>query len=104
MPIKFKSKNYADILMFDDIALRFIKLMGHSGTVPGAIDAEGIAAALALLESALAQDLQADAQTPDPRDADENDTPPVSLAHRALPLLEMLEKAAQTGSYVMWEK
>jgi hypothetical protein len=35
MIVTFRSKAHADIMMFGDIAVNLLKLMGHSGTVPG---------------------------------------------------------------------
>ena len=46
MLITFKSDAYADIIMFGDIAERLLKMMGHSGTVPSAILADDVPAAL----------------------------------------------------------
>ncbi len=40
MIVTFRSKAHADIIMFGDIAIKLLKLMGHSGTVPGALLAE----------------------------------------------------------------
>ncbi len=42
--------------MFGDVALKLIKIMGHGGTVPGAISADEVAQALARLEAAVAKD------------------------------------------------
>jgi hypothetical protein len=39
--------------MFGDVALHMLKLMGHSATVPGALLAEDISAALQRLEAAV---------------------------------------------------
>ena len=50
MPITFKSKHAPDILMFESIALQLIKLMGHSGAVPGALAIEDLPGALQRLE------------------------------------------------------
>jgi hypothetical protein len=37
MLITFSCSAYADITMFGDVAVRLLRLTGHSGTVPGAI-------------------------------------------------------------------
>jgi hypothetical protein len=34
MLVTFSTKNHADVLMFGDIAIGLLKMMGHSGTVP----------------------------------------------------------------------
>jgi len=56
MLVTFSCPAYADITMFGDVAVRMLKLMGHSGTVPGALLAEDIPAALARLRSAMASE------------------------------------------------
>ena len=52
MLVTFSCSAYADITMFGDVAVRLLKLMGHSGTVPGAILAEDVQAALECLVAA----------------------------------------------------
>ena len=103
MPIKFHSKDTPDILMFDDVALRLIKMMGHSGTVPGSIAAEDVPAALQRLEQAVVAAEKLPGR-PEPSKNGDEDGPKVSLPHRALPLLDMLRAAAANGAYVMWKK
>lgn len=98
MLVTFTTKAYADITMFGDIGLAMLKMMGHSATVPGAILADDVPAALSRLTAAV------EAGKPSPpvanRDAAE---PVVSMAHRALPLIELLTAAAQANTYVMWK-
>ena len=103
MLIRFETPAYATITMFGDVALTLIKLMGHSGTVPGALLAGDIPAALERLKTAVAEhpDATLDPSTPNRRQGDES--PHISLAHRALPLIELLEAAAREGENVMWE-
>lgn len=98
MPITFKSKHAPDILMLESVALQLIKMMGHSGTVPGSIDAEGITGALAQLEQALSR-----AASPSPVDDDEAE-PSISLDKRAGPLTEMLKAAAAADDYIIWDR
>jgi hypothetical protein len=100
MLVTFSSSAYADITMFGDVALRLLKLMGHSGTVPGALLAEDVPAALARLQAAIA----AEKRLPEVKTADtEDDEPAVSLPHRALPLIELLKAAAKAECDVMWD-
>ena len=102
MLVTFTTNAYADITMFGDVALNMLRMMGHSETVPGAILAEDVPAALDRLK----RELGALDATPAPRDPDADvrngDEPPVSLAKRALPLIELLTAAAQRKSDVMW--
>lgn len=102
MLITFQCKSYANITMFGDVAIAMIRLMGHSGNVPGAILAEDIPAALTKLEQGLkaATANEQDTQKPDP---DESEVP-ISLATRAVPLIEMLKAASKNNNLVMWDK
>jgi hypothetical protein len=101
MLVTFSCPAYANITMFGDVAVRLLKLMGHSGTVPGALLAEDVPAALERLEAAVA----AHKQLPEPEDSGqgEDDEPPVSLSHRALPFIESLKAAAKQKCNVMWD-
>jgi hypothetical protein len=98
MIVTFTTKAYADITMFGDVALALLKMMGHSPNVPGAILAADVPAALALLKAALAV-----ARTLPPAADPDEDEPVVSMVHRALPLVELLEAAIKAGANVMWK-
>jgi hypothetical protein len=101
MLITFSSPAYADITMFGDVAIRLLKMMGHSGTVPSALLAQDVPAALERLQAAV----EKDRQSPEPEQPaeEEDDAPSVSLAHRALPLIELLKAAAKDDVNVMWD-
>ncbi|MDA8128627.1 MAG: DUF1840 domain-containing protein [Betaproteobacteria bacterium] len=104
MLVTFSCKAYADITMFGDVAMNMLKLMGHSETVPGAILAEDVPAALERLKGALANMKGTPAPKGSGKAVDEDDDePPVSLAHRALPLVELLTAAARQKCDVMWK-
>jgi hypothetical protein len=103
MLIKFKTTaSYPEITMFGDVGLKLLKMMGRRGTVPSAIGAEDIPAALALLRKAVA-DADAALEDQPPHDEEEGEERPVSLHNRAVPLIEMLEAAQREGVPVMWE-
>jgi hypothetical protein len=98
MLVTFTTKAYADITMFGDVALTMLRKMGHSATVPGAILAADVPVALSRLTAAI------DAEKSSPLLADKNaDEPVVSMAHRALPLINLLTAAAKAESNVMWK-
>ncbi|MGR9108560.1 MAG: DUF1840 domain-containing protein [Gammaproteobacteria bacterium] len=91
--------------MFDDVAIGLIKLMGHSGTVPGALLAEDVGGALIRLKKAIeAEKAVPDASGPGRLDEDDSNGPAVSLAVRAWPLIEFLKASAAAKCDVMWEK
>jgi hypothetical protein len=98
MLVTFTTDAYADITMFGDVALTMLKMMGHSATVPGAILAADVPAALSRLSAAI------DAEKASPPVADNDaDEPMVSMAHRALPLINLLATAAKAEHNVMWK-
>ena len=109
MLVTFHTKRYANITMFGDVAKQLLALLGHSGTVPSAIKAEDVPAALARLEAALAQRKAADATDAadvpkDDRGRVDYDAPrKVTLSQRAVPLLELLRAAAASKADVMWD-
>jgi hypothetical protein len=101
MLVTFQTKAYADITMFGDIAKQLLKLMGHSGTVPSAIAAEDVPAALERLRKAVAQLPPHEKKTA--RDDNRDGEPPrVGLAQRAYPLLQLLEAAVAENCDVYW--
>jgi hypothetical protein len=103
MLVTFRTSAYANITMFGDVAVRLLKMMGHSGTVPSAIRADDVPAALERLKAALAADKAEEAKSPAAyTDGDDSEEAPVSLAHRAFPLIELLDAAATKKCDVMW--
>jgi hypothetical protein len=98
MLVTFTTEAYADITMFGDVGLAMLKLMGHSATVPGAIRAEDVPAALERLTAAIAT-----APATAPTAGKEADEPLVSLRSRALPLIKLLQAAAKDGAFVSWK-
>jgi hypothetical protein len=103
MSITFETQAYASITMFGDVAVTLIKLMGHSGAVPGALLAEDVPGALAQLQAAVAEPSgkPLDPASGSAKEGDEDQH--VSLAHRALPLIELLKAAAAKHENVMWD-
>jgi hypothetical protein len=100
MLIRFHS-DAGDMTMFGDVAVDLLKMMGHSGTVPSAILAKDIPAALDRLKRAAAA---APAPTPRSEDEERESGPIVSMQQRAHPLIELLERAAKNGWDVMWDR
>lgn len=98
MLVTFKTDAHADITMFGDVALAMLKMMGHSATVPGAILAADVSTALSKLTAAIdAEKVSA------PVENQEEDEPVVSMANRAMPLIDLLTAAAKAERNVMWE-
>lgn len=104
MLVKFMTRSHADIILFGDIALRLLRMTGHSGTVPSAISAEDVPAALERLKKAVEACAPAPADPPETAGDEDSKGPVVSLKHRALPLIELFASAARNNNYVMWEE
>lgn len=99
MLVTFTTDAYPNITMFGDNAFDVLKIMGHSATVPGAIRAEDVPEALSRLQAATESNRNR------PPAANKNaDEPEVSMAHRGLPLIELLSAAVKSKSHVMWDK
>jgi hypothetical protein len=100
MLVKFFCPAYANIIMFGDVAIQLLKMMGHSGTVPSALLAADVPAALERLQAAVATE----GRLPDPKGHIQvDDEPVVSLRHRALPLIDLLKVAAKAERNVTWD-
>jgi hypothetical protein len=107
MLIVFKSKAAGDVMMFGDVAMRLMEIMGKAAGEKGIVTVEQLPEAIARLKAAVAQDK---AEHPD-IDHDERifeKTPDggkreyVSLARRAVPLIELLEYSLKEGEPVVW--
>lgn len=101
MLVRFSSTETESITMFGDVALQLIRMMGGSGDLPGAIGAKDIPEAV----KALRTHLSIVAAAPrEPQDEDEEKERPVAITTRALPLIDLLERAAAADVPVMWER
>ncbi|MCG9544632.1 DUF1840 domain-containing protein [Vibrio sp. Isolate33] len=105
MLITFSCKAHASVTMFGEIGLQFIQMLGHSGTIPGAIDASEVPQALNNLRSALEieQKQPVDQNDADDDNEDEVVEAPVNIGSRAFPLVELLKAAIKEECEVMWE-
>lgn len=101
MLVRFES-DVGNLTMFGDVAVKLLKMMGHSGTMPSAIRPEDIPGALARLRGALDGEPGHGAKAA--RAGEDDPEPPVSLKQRAFPLIELLERAAKDECEVMWKQ
>ena len=98
MLVKFDSE-VGSVTMFGDVAVTLLKMTGHSGTVPSALLAKDIPAALERLKGALAMHQgEGHAQTQEEDGAQNR----VSLRQRAYPLIELMQRAAARGVDITW--
>jgi hypothetical protein len=101
MLVTFTSASYPDITLFGDVAHQLLKMMGYSGVVPSALVAKDVRAARQRFEAAIAA--QPAEPAPEARADNADDEPTVSLALRALPLIELLKAAEECESDVLWK-
>ena len=99
MLITFKTKSYANIIMFGDVGTKMLEMMSFGVSVPGAIIAEDVAQAL----SNLRRGLESVSEIVEPEGDAGDDQPAVSLNTRALPLMELLQSAIEDENHVHWD-
>ncbi len=102
MLVQFTSDAYENITMFGDVARQLLKTMGQSGTIPGALQADEVPAALSRLESGLKE--KGNMNTSMSSNDDDDQDPPISLSHRAVPLIAMLKASAAQNCDVIWQQ
>lgn len=103
MLIRFHSPADADIIMFGAVAKELLQLMGCTGRIPSAVQAEDLPSVRAKLMAGLA------AAPPAPVHDEDEEEPEagrdrVPLKTRAQPLLRMIDAAIRKDTYVMWEQ
>ena len=108
MLVRFSTR-HGQLVMLGEPAVALLRLGGHSGSVPGAVLAADLPAFLERLRGGL--ELRGDEPSPPPPQADpdgrDEDPPrerPVSLRHRAVPLLDMVQTAIARASDLMWDR
>ncbi|MDP3704780.1 MAG: DUF1840 domain-containing protein [Legionellaceae bacterium] len=100
MLVTFSCDAYENITLFGSVAQRLLTMMGHTGTVPGAILASDVPQALMRLQQSLGQEKQRlAANLPSQTDEDEQE---VSLSKRAVPIVALLQAAVKAKCDVMW--
>jgi hypothetical protein len=101
MLVRFES-DVGGFTMFGDVAVQLLKMMGHSGTVPSALLAPDIPAAIERLQAALERQPSPSPPVDEVDAHGEKREPPVSIRTRAVPLIDLLARAARRGSDVTW--
>lgn len=96
----FKSANNADLIMHGKSASEILALLGKNPEdARGIITVEQLTGAIATLQKAIVAEPETAAS---PRQNEADEEPPVSLAQRATPFIEMLERAVKAGEPVVW--
>jgi Domain of unknown function (DUF1840) len=106
--ISFQSSAAADVMMFDDIAKRMMEIMGKEASDRGIITVEQLPDVISRLKHAIAADRshhagEREEDRPQTEEAPNGGRRPyVSLAQRAVPLLELLEYSLKDEKPVLW--
>lgn len=102
--ITFKSGVCADVMMFRDIAKQMVEIMGKTLEQRGVITVEQMPDAIARLKQAIAEDRRLREAPPAGEEGEEEDDQrsKVSVAQRALPLIELLECSLREDTAVTW--
>ena len=103
MLIRFKVVAGPSIEMYEKEALKMIRLMGHSGTVPSALSAEDVLPAIQKLESKLNRQIVTEPKMKDELIQAVYDHDFVDVKTRAFPLLELLKRAHKDHKSIMWD-
>lgn len=96
MLVTFHTDAYEDITYFADVAKRLLSLMGHSGTIPGAIKSENLPEALNKLQTGLNKEKSG-------ADYEDHNEEEISLSKRAVPLISLLHAAIQKDKDILWD-
>ena len=99
MLITFKTSAYANIIMFGDVGLELLEMMGFGKAVPSAIGVADVSQALENLQ----RELDALPEQQQSVDTDPDDPSAISLQTRAVPLLDLLRAAIADEKAVRWE-
>lgn len=100
MLVRFRS-DAGDLIMFGDVAVKLLKMMGQTGDVPGAVMAADIPKAVERLQNAVGAPQETPKRSAEP--AREERDPPVSLRQRAFPLIDLLQRAIKKNVDVIWQ-
>jgi hypothetical protein len=99
MIYKFRSKAAGDLIMLGPHGDQIMRILGRVPAAQGIIEPASMAAAIAALEHAVAEE-----SAPAEGDEAAKDEVPraVSLRQRAWPLVEMLRRAQAAGEPIVW--
>lgn len=108
MIYEFKSMATGSVVMTQPVAERLLALIGKSPGPTGIITVEQMPDAIRALEASIEAVRTAPKPEPKPKadDEDEDDEtevePPIGLAQRAWPLIEMMKAASAAGRDITW--
>jgi Domain of unknown function (DUF1840) len=97
MIYEFKSRATGSLVMTSEVAEAMLHIIGKQKGPQGVIVPDAIPAAIAALNAAIALQKSA-GEKPE----DEDGKPKITLAQRALPFIEMLQRAHSAGKEITW--
>lgn len=104
MLITFSCQAYANVTFFGEVGQQLLKVMGYNKAASGAIPADSVPAVLERLNQELIKEKVTTSTTGSQTNADTAfSDESISLAKRALPLIELLKAAATDKCNVWWE-
>ncbi|MEF8734667.1 MAG: DUF1840 domain-containing protein [Candidatus Accumulibacter meliphilus] len=114
MLVKFNSSTSGQIMMFAAAARQLLEILRKDCTARGVITAEQLPEAIERLRTAVAggrrnvaAGLPAPSTAPEKNEGSEGDhpedDPPIGLAQRAFPLIELLEWTQKEDGFILWE-
>jgi Domain of unknown function (DUF1840) len=105
---KFKSKATGDLIMLEPAGRRILQLIGKEASAQGIIEPNDMPAAIAALQQAIAQEeahqkeMQAQAAQDTSTDEPPSSAETISLKQRALPFIDMLQRAHAENKDIVW--
>ena len=109
MLYKFKSKVASDLIMLEPNGRQILQLIGKddaASTVKGIVQPSEMPGAIAALERAIADDEAAQQKRLEEAQAAGDAPPPraeaVSLRQRAVPFIDMLKRAHEANTDIVW--
>ncbi|EXI77436.1 MAG: hypothetical protein AW10_03790 [Candidatus Accumulibacter appositus] len=118
MLVKFSSSTSGQIMMFSPAARQLLEILHKDCSARGVITTEQLPEAIDRLRTAVAAGSHGAGDTPpqqattaasnDDSNDDSNhdqadDSPPIGLAQRAFPLIELLEWTRKEDGFILWE-
>lgn len=97
----FKSK-VGDLTMLEPNGRQVLEIIGKDTSAKGIITPDQMPAAIAALEAAVSEDKAASPTPPLPETEEEKKNEPVMLRARAVPFIDLLQRAQAKGAEVTW--
>lgn len=102
MPVTFKSKAAADLVMVSAHAEALLKTLGKTATHPGIIEPQDMPRALTMLQGLPDEPVRTSADQTSDQDDDEPLEDRVPPRTRAWPLVQMIQRSLDEGVPVVW--